>query len=73
MKLSAETVLELREKMNRFNVWEFPYIRQLSAEERSNQFVELFELGMQCDAETIERAHKEHMEQFIRFAAVGKT
>ncbi len=59
---------ELRDKMGRFNAWERSYVKQLSEEEKMRQFVELFELGMSCDSATVEKAHREHLEQLARIA-----
>ncbi len=68
MKSQTNDIHELRNMMNRFNAWEHSYIKQLSAEEKVRQFVELFELGMSCDSATIENAHHEHLEQLARIA-----
>lgn len=59
---------KLREKMSRFNAWELSYVKTLSEEERFRQFVELFELAMSTDAATVERAHREHLEQLARIS-----
>ncbi len=59
---------ELREKMGRFNAWERTYVKKLSEKERFRQFVELFDLGMSGDRETVERAHREHLEQLMRIS-----
>lgn len=54
--------------MSRFNAWELSYAKTLSEEERFRQFVELFELAMSTDAATVERAHREHLEQLARIS-----
>ena len=59
---------ELRQKMSRFNAWELSYAKTLSEEEKMRQFLELFELGMSCDSATVERAHREHLEQLARIS-----
>ncbi|NTV98855.1 MAG: hypothetical protein HGA70_06815 [Chlorobiaceae bacterium] len=61
-------ILELREKMNRFNEWEQSFSRKLTEKERFQQFNDLFELAMRFDTEVIERAHHEHMAPFALFA-----
>ncbi len=68
MKNRSSEVLELREKMDRFNAWERTFTRQLSDEERFIQFNDLFELGMRFDNDVRERAHREHLVPFARFA-----
>ena len=68
MKTETNDTHELRNRMNRFNSWERSYVKQLSEEEKMRQFVELFELGMSCDPATVEKAHREHLEQLSRIA-----
>ncbi len=68
MKSEKNNIQELRVKMSRFNTWERSYVKQLSEEEKMRQFVELFELGMSCDSATVEKAHREHLEQLARIA-----
>ena len=70
MKSKTNDIRELRNKMNRFNAWERSYVKHLSEEEKMRQFLELFELGMSCDSATIERAHREHLEQLVRISRV---
>lgn len=73
MKSKTNDILELRNKMNRFNAWEQSYIKKLSEEERFRQFVELFELAMSTDAATVERAHCEHLEQLVRISKAARS
>lgn len=68
MKKSSLEIDELRKKMNRFNEWERSFTRQLTEKERFLQFNDLFELAMQFDVEIRERAHREHLASFARFA-----
>jgi len=68
MNNKTNPVHELREKMGRFNAWERTYVKKLSEKERFMQFVELFDLGMSSDRETVERAHREHLEQLLRIS-----
>lgn len=68
MKSKKKNIHELRDKMSRFNAWERSYVKHLSEEEKMRQFLELFELGMSCDSATIERAHREHLEQLVRIS-----
>ena len=68
MKSGNKNIQELRDKMNRFNAWERTYLKQLSEEERFGQFVELYELALSSDAATVEKAHREHLEQLSRIA-----
>ena len=73
MKSEKNNIQELRVKMSRFNTWERSYVKQLSEEEKMRQFLELFELGMSCDSATVEKAHREHLEQLARIArTLGK-
>ena len=68
MKNETNDIHKLRQKMSRFNAWERSYVKTLSEEERFRQFVELFELGMSCDSATVEKAHREHLEQLVRIS-----
>ena len=68
MKSEKNNIQELRVKMSRFNTWERSYVKHLSEEEKMRQFLELFELGMSCDSATVERAHREHLEQLARIS-----
>lgn len=68
MKNETNDIHKLREKMSRFNAWERSYVKTLSEEEKMRQFLELFELGMSCDSATVEKAHREHLEQLARIS-----
>ncbi len=68
MKNRNNNFHELREQMDRFNVWERSYIQKLSGAERFSQFIELFDLGMSADRATAEKAHREHIEQLARIS-----
>jgi hypothetical protein len=70
MKSAPINIHEWREKMNRFNEWEISFLRKLTSEERCQQFVDLFELAMMYDTETIERAHQEHLQQLTRLSTI---
>ncbi len=72
MKSKRQDIDRLRENMKRFNEWRLSYTKQLSEEERLRQFVELFDLAMESTPETIEKAHREHLEQLSRIAKAAR-
>ena len=56
---------EYQRKLDKFNLWEEKYLKNLSVERKLWQFVQLYQLKEFLPIETVQRAHEEHLNNLI--------
>ena len=69
MKNAYEMMLD---KMSKFNEWERNYMKNLPVQRRLKQFSILYDLCIESQKETIERMHKEHLQNLIEMKKILK-
>lgn len=58
-------LIEVRKRLNKFNDWEIKYSKNLSVENRLDQFEELFNLIYELPNDIKEKGHKDHLDNLI--------
>ena len=59
-------------KMSKFNEWKRNYMQKLPVQRRLEQFSILYDLCIESQKETIERMHKEHLQNLIETKKILK-
>ncbi len=59
-------------KMSKFNEWKRNYMQKLPVQRRLEQFSILYDLCIESQKETIERMHKEHLQNLIKTKKILK-
>jgi len=59
-------------KMSKFNEWERNYMQNLPVQKRLEQFLILYDLGLDSPKETIKRMRKKHLQSLIKTKKILK-
>ena len=59
-------------KMSKFNEWERNYMQNLPVQKRLEQFLILYNLGLDSSKETVEKMRKEHLQSLIETKKILK-